>query len=76
MTGKQIIYNLDLMDPTTNLKELASIFESFSICHIYRALNPLSEKLSKEGSNMPMGEVQLVEVKDGETLESRQNLWT
>jgi hypothetical protein len=49
MLIKQLIHNLDSHDLVLHLKEVISMFESFSISHIFREMNQQVDALSKEG---------------------------
>lgn len=76
MNGCLLIHNLELKDLATNLKEVISVFESFSINHVFQELNQQADALCKEGLSLPTEEVHLVEFQEGETHELHQFLWT
>ena len=43
--------------------------KTFSISYIFLELNQQADALSKEGTSFPLGEVPLVEYREGETQE-------
>eukprot|EP00253_Pinus_taeda_P031398 PITA_31398 len=72
VNGQSTCSNQILKQILGEIQRLKSMFNSFSICHIYRERNDMADKLSKDGLQQDLGCWQIVEDDHGQISKSIQ----
>eukprot|EP00253_Pinus_taeda_P011344 PITA_11344 len=71
VNGKSTCHNQILKVVLDEIMSLKSLFNSISICHIYREKNTIADQLSKTGLQQVLGSWSIEETRQGQTFHSQ-----